>query len=325
MVLILLARPGIIIKPIFQDQVWCSELAGRMENVAEMNRLSARLINRIIENAFEEDAGHGDITSDILVPGDLVGQAYILIKEDGILAGVDIAKQTFLKADPELQIAVLIQDGARVKKGDIVMRISGNVRSLLIAERVVLNFLQRLSGIATMTSRYVEIVKDLGVEIADTRKTTPGLRILEKYAVRMGGGRNHRLDLSDAILIKDNHFAALRALGMSYSEIVAKARQGATQGIKVEAEATTVEEVREAVEAGADIIMLDNMSIEDMTRAVNLIAGRAEVEASGGFNLDNIRAAAGTGVDFISVGALTHSYKSLDISLELEVQTFKLF
>jgi len=168
-------------------------------------------------------------------------------------------------------------------------------------------------------------VHGLGVDIADTRKTTPVLRRLEKYAVKMGGGRNHRMDLSDAVLIKDNHIAALRVLGMGYKEIVIRAKSNASLEIKVEAEATTVQEAIEAVEAGANIVMLDNMTIEDMTRAVEQIAGRAEIEASGGINLNNIREVAKTGVDFISVGALTHSYKALDISLELEPQTFKLF
>jgi nicotinate-nucleotide pyrophosphorylase (carboxylating) len=275
-------------------------------------------VDPIIEAALNEDTGRGDITSEALIPCDLQGRAYMLIKEAGVVAGLEVVEKTFHKVDPSLQIQVMMRDGDRVKPGDVIMRVSGNLRSLLKAERVALNFIQRLSGIASTTARYVERVKDLGVDIADTRKTTPGLRILEKYAVRMGGGRNHRLDLSDAVLIKDNHFAALRSQGMEYLEIINRARQNVPPDIKVEAEATTVQEAGEAAEAGADIIMLDNMNNDEMVRAVDLIDGRAEVEASGGFNLDTIRAAAETGVDYISVGALTHSYKSLDISLEIE-------
>jgi nicotinate-nucleotide pyrophosphorylase (carboxylating) len=249
----------------------------------------------------------------------------MLIKEEGVIAGTIVAENVFHQIDADLKVQIQIQDGSAVKFGDIPMLITGNVRSVLKAERVALNFFQRLSGIATATSQYIAQVKDLGVDIADTRKTTPVLRVLEKYAVRMGGGRNHRMDLSDAILIKDNHIAALRALGMSYKEIVVKAKNNTSADIKVEAEARTIQEALDAVEAGVDIIMLDNMTVMEMTRAVELIAGRAEVEASGGVNLKNVRSVAETGVDFISIGALTHSFKSLDISLELEPQTFKLF
>jgi nicotinate-nucleotide pyrophosphorylase (carboxylating) len=284
------------------------------------SELLLEAVNTIIENALAEDVGRGDITSETLIPAGLQGRAYILIKEKGVLAGIEIAQKTLEKVDQALDITILIKDGTKVNPGDIAMRISGNVRSLLKAERVTLNFLQRLSGIASATARFIDLVKDLEVEIADTRKTTPGLRILEKYAVRMGGGRNHRMDLSDAVLIKDNHFAALKLMGLNYRQIVAKARQNAPEGVKVEAEATTVQEAVEAAEEGADIVMLDNMPLEEMSRAVKLINGRAEVEGSGSFNLGNIRAAAETGVDFISVGALTHSYKSLDISLEIEIQ-----
>jgi nicotinate-nucleotide pyrophosphorylase (carboxylating) len=290
-----------------------------------MDIIPLKTLDEIIEIALNEDIGRGDITTDTLIPGDLQGQANILVKEDGVLAGIKVAEKVFHKLDPTLAVEILILDGTRIKKGDIALRVSGNIRSILKAERVTLNFLQRLSGIASTTAAYVDKVKDLDIDIADTRKTTPGLRVLEKYAVRMGGGRNHRMDLSDAVLIKDNHFAALKTLGISYAEAMSKAKQSVPPHIKVEAEATTLEEVRQAIEAGVDIIMLDNMNTADMTRAVVIIAGRAEVEASGGFNLENIRTTAKTGVDFISVGALTHSYKSLDISLELQPQTFKLF
>jgi len=285
--------------------------------------LPVEIVDRIVEKALEEDTGRGDITSEILIPCNLEGSAYIMVKEDGVIAGIEVAVRVFQKIDPGLQIEPICEDGVRVKAGDIVMRIAGSIRSLLKAERVALNFLQRLSGIATTTARYVEKVSDLGVEIADTRKTTPGLRILEKYAVKLGGGRNHRMDLGDGVLIKDNHFAALRSLGMSYREIVAKARESAPPEMKVEAEATSIEEALAAVEAGADIVMLDNMDIEEMKESVRQIGGRVEIEASGNFRLESIRAAAETGVDFISVGALTHSYKSMDISMEIDTQSFR--
>ena len=281
-------------------------------------------VDKIVEIALAEDVGKGDITSEILISSDLQGRAYMLVKEKGVVAGTQVVERVFHQVDPTLSVVIQIQDGSTVKNGDVPMVMAGNVRSLLKAERVALNFLQRLSGIATVTAEYVEKTHDLFVDIADTRKTTPVLRALEKYAVRMGGGRNHRMDLYDAILIKDNHFAALRALGMNYKDIVTKARHKAPEGVIVEAEATTLQEALDAVEAGADIVMLDNMSMMEMTKAVESIAGRAEVEASGGINLKNVRSVAETGVDFISIGALTHSYKAMDISLELEPQTFKL-
>jgi nicotinate-nucleotide pyrophosphorylase (carboxylating) len=219
---------------------------------------------------------------------------------------------------------VLLQDGAKVKPGDTVAIISGRVASILKAERTALNFLQRLSGIASQTARYVARTKGLGASITDTRKTTPGLRALEKLAVRLGGGRNHRLHLGDGILIKDNHLAALRALGMSLKDIVAKARRSAPQGMPIEVEVDTAQEAMEAAEAGADIIMLDNMSPEEMRRVLSSLSGQVKTEASGGITLANVRQAAASGVNFISVGALTHSVKALDISLEFDPQAFKL-
>ena len=230
----------------------------------------------------------------------------------------------FLKVNPLLKVEVLIQDGAEVKPGDIVTTISGSVVSILKAERVALNFLQRLSGIASQTAQYVAKTQGFVVNITDTRKTTPGLRLLEKYAVRLGGGQNHRMHLGDGILIKDNHLAALHALGMSLKDIIAKAKQNAPKELKVEVEVNTVQEALDAVEAGADIIMLDNMSPDEMRRVVNLLPSQVRTEASGGITLANIRATAMAGVNIISIGALTHSPKALDISLELEPQTLKL-
>jgi len=257
------------------------------------------------------------------MPPDLLGKASILVKARGILAGGEIAKRVFLRVDPSLRVEMLIEDGAKVKPGDIAAAISGKVVSILKAERTALNFLQRLSGIASQTAQYIAKTHGLKVSITDTRKTTPGLRLLEKYAVSLGGGQNHRLHLGDGILIKDNHIAALRTLGMSLKDIVTKAKQN-SRGLKIEVEVGTAQEALEAVEGGADTIMLDNMSPHEMRRVVSLIPGQVKIEASGGVTLANVRAVAETGVNLISVGALTHSSKALDISLELEPQTLKL-
>jgi nicotinate-nucleotide pyrophosphorylase (carboxylating) len=275
-------------------------------------------VEQLIDQALAEDLGQGDVTTEALIPKAQQGRASIVAKARGILAGVEVAKQVFLKADPELKLAILIEDGAEVKPGDIVTKIEGRVASILKAERIALNFLQRLSGIASETGHYVQAVKGLPVQITDTRKTTPGLRTLEKYAVRVGGGKNHRMHLGDGILIKDNHLAALCHQGLSIKEIVTKARQKASPKLKIEVEVKTPREAVEAAEAGADIIMLDNIGLEDMRQAVQLIRGRALIEASGGITLDRVRAVAETGVDLISIGALTHSAKALDISLELD-------
>ncbi len=287
-------------------------------------RPSEEVVDNIIDLALAEDLGPGDITTEVLIPPHLQGKASILIKEDGLVAGGKIAKKVFLRVDPSLKVEVLVEDGAKVQSGDIVATISGRVASILKAERTALNFLQKLSGIASQTAKYVAKARGLTVDITDTRKTTPGLRLLEKYAVRMGGGKNHRLHLGESILIKDTHLAALRALGMSLKDIVAKAKQNAPEGITVEVEVNTAQEARDAVEAGADIIMLDNMSPEEMRHAVSSLPGQVKTEASGGITLANVRAAAEAGVNMISIGALTHSPKALDISLELEPQTLKL-
>ena len=286
--------------------------------------LSEEQLNKIADLALAEDAGHGDITSEALIPPGLSGQASVLIKEKGILAGGEVATRVFLRTDPSLTVQRLVEDGTEVESGEKVAAVSGSVISILRAERVVLNFLQRLSGIASMTAQYVARASGCRAVIFDTRKTTPGLRMLEKYAVRMGGGRNHRFHLGDGILIKDNHLAVLYHLGMSLRDIVARAKQNAPPGIKVEVEVTTIQEALDAVAAGADIIMLDNMSPEEMGQAVGMVKGRVEIEASGGITLDNVRQVAMTGVDIISIGALTHSVRALDISLEIEPETLKL-
>ncbi len=279
------------------------------------------LIDEIIERALAEDLGGGDATTDSLISGEWCGVGRIVVKEQGILAGVELAGRVFRRVDPELQVDLLLEDGTGVGPGDTVAGLAGSIAGILKGERVALNFLQRLSGIATETSRYVERVEGLPVRIMDTRKTTPGLRSLEKYAVRVGGGHNHRTSLSDGILIKDNHLAALRVRGLTMKDVVGRARQNAPQGLTVEVEVTSVPEAVEAVEAGADIVMLDNMNPVDMHDAVRAVHGRALVEASGGINLENVRGVAETGVDMISIGALTHSVRALDISLELEIRS----
>jgi nicotinate-nucleotide pyrophosphorylase (carboxylating) len=275
-------------------------------------------LNTIIDLALVEDVGKGDITSELLIPTQLQAKATFIAKDEGVLVGIDIARLVFIRIDPTVTFKVIIKDGSRLKKGDIIATVTGNARSILKAERTALNFLQRLSGIATQTAKYVAPVEDLPVRILDTRKTTPGLRLLEKYAVSMGGGQNHRFNLSDGILIKDNHLMALRNKGMTLKEIVIEAKENAPKGIKVEVEVTNLKEVDEAVSAGADIIMFDNMSSAQMKRAIKKIPATIKTEASGGITMESLRKVAETGVTYVSVGALTHSVKALDISLDFQ-------
>lgn len=274
-------------------------------------------VEELVDRALVEDLGCGDVTTEAIIPSDQSGIASIVAKVGGILAGVEVARVTFSRVDPSVKFDVTTPEGSHIQPGDIVAKVEGKVASILKAERVALNFLQRLSGIATATSDYVEAVKDFRSRIVDTRKTTPGLRILEKYAVRIGGGYNHRLHLGGGVLIKDNHLAVLRSQGLDLKDIVAMVKGKAPFTLKVEIEVRTVEEALEATEAGADIVMLDNMSPEEMRRAVEMVRGRALLEASGGITLDNVRRVAETGVDFISVGAITHSPRALDLSLEM--------
>jgi nicotinate-nucleotide pyrophosphorylase (carboxylating) len=278
------------------------------------------MLEDLIERTLDEDLAGGDITTGPLVPPHTRGKAGFIVKAPGILAGIDIARLVFAKIDPFLKFSIFIHDGNTVKPGDIVATVEGDVPGILIGERTALNFLQHLSGIATQTSLYVDAVQGLPVKILDTRKTIPGLRILEKYAVSMGGGVNHRLNLGDMVLIKDNHIAILRRQGLSVGDIVRQARNKTPQNIKIEIETTNPHEALEAAEAGADVVMLDNMGLKEMRQAVALINHRAIVEASGGVNLGTIRAIAETGVDWISVGALTHSAGALDISMKLATQ-----
>jgi nicotinate-nucleotide pyrophosphorylase (carboxylating) len=277
---------------------------------------SWKQVEQAIDRALAEDLAFGDVTTEALIPPEQQGRASIIARGEGILAGVEVAKGVFLKVDPSIQFEASVQDGAKVRKKDVVAVIEGKVASILKGERVALNFLTRLSGIASETARYVEATKGLKVRITDTRKTTPGIRLLEKYAVRIGGGKSHRQHLGDGILIKDNHLAALRSLGVELKGAIERARQRST--LKIEVEVESVEQAQVALEAGADVIMLDNMAIEDMRQVIELAQGRALIEASGGITLDNVRQVAEVGVDLISVGALTHSARSLDLNLELE-------
>jgi len=269
-------------------------------------------LEAIIEAALREDMPEGDITSESIIAATSISEAVFLAKEDGVLAGLHVARRVFERIDPSVEFSERLEDGAAFKKSDILARLKGPTVALLKGERTALNFLQRLSGIATATRRFVDAVAGTKAKILDTRKTTPGLRLLEKYAVKMGGGTNHRLSLSDMVLIKDNH---LRHVG-SVAEAVRRARAAAKPGIRIEVEAAELGQVRAALAAGADMIMLDNMLIETMREAVAIAAGRVPLEASGTVSLERVRAVAETGVDFISVGALTHSARAVDISLE---------
>ncbi len=272
-----------------------------------------RNTKKLIKQALAEDIGPGDITTEATIPTDSTSTAEMLAKQDLVPAGLDVSRGVFHYLDPGIQFTPLAKDGDRIKTGTVLSRLAGNTRVLLAGERVALNFLQHLSGIATLTAKYVEMIKGLKVEVLDTRKTLPGLRHLEKYAVRIGGGKNHRMGLFDMVLIKDNH---IRAAG-GITKAVEAAKKKAGQ-LKIEVETRSLEEAREALAAQADIIMLDNMPVEIMREAVKLIAGRALVEASGNVTLDTIRAIAETGVDFISTGSITHSAPAADISMKIK-------
>ena len=260
---------------------------------------------------LREDLGQGDLTSLLVVPEDIEGEAVILAKEGGVLAGLWVAERVFALADPRTAFAPLVAEGARVAEGTEVARVRGPLRGILAGERLALNLLQRLSGIATLTRAYVEALAGTKAQILDTRKTTPGLRALEKYAVRVGGGRNHRYGLFDGILIKENHVRAAGGVG----EAVRRAKARAPHYLKVEVEFRDLAELEEALEAGADLILLDNFPLEALREAVRRVGGRVPLEASGNMTLERAKAAAEAGVDYVSVGALTHSAKALDLSL----------
>jgi nicotinate-nucleotide pyrophosphorylase (carboxylating) len=271
-------------------------------------------IEQIIDVALGEDLGRGDRTTELVIPQSLGGTAAIIAKEAAVVCGTEIARIAFMKVDQSLQVKVNVTDGSRAKAGDPVMLIMGRVGSILKVERVALNFLSHMSGVATATAQFIEKVKGLDVKISDTRKTLPGLRLLEKYAVYAAGGQNHRPDLATGIIIKDNHLVALGARGIPIAEAIAKAKSGA-KGMKVEVEVQNLEQLKQAIEGKPDIIMLDNMPVDEIKKAVKMVPPSISLEASGGINLENVRAVAETGVDVISVGSITHSARAIDFSL----------
>jgi nicotinate-nucleotide pyrophosphorylase (carboxylating) len=272
------------------------------------------VVKAIIDAALAEDIGPGDITSQLTIPGDAVSRANISVREDGVIAGMDVARMVFEIVDPNVKFERKINDGDRIEAGQVLAIVEGRSRSLLAGERVALNLMQRLSGIATKTARFVHLVEGTSARIIDTRKTTPGLRILEKYAVRIGGGRNHRFGLHDGILIKDNHIIAAGGV----EKAVRVAKTNAPHTLKVEVEVRTLDELAEALLACADAVLLDNMGLETMRKSVEMASGKAVLEASGGVSESTVRDIAETGVDLISVGALTHSIEALDIGMDFE-------
>jgi nicotinate-nucleotide pyrophosphorylase (carboxylating) len=284
-------------------------------NNTEPLSLPQFLIAPLVEAALREDIRSGDITTSALIPPGATARARMVFRETGVVCGLDVARLTFETLDPNAGIEMPFGDGAVVELGQAVLNISGSAAAVLTAERVALNFMQRLSGVATLARHFVDAVAGTEASIVDTRKTTPGLRLLEKYAVRCGGGSNHRFALDDLILIKDNHVALCGGI----ANAVARARSYAGHAVKIEVECDTLEQVGEAVDARADIILLDNMTPEQLREAVGIIGGQAIAEASGGVNLATVRGIAQSGVNLISVGALTHSVRSLDIGLDIDL------
>nr|WP_300302902.1 carboxylating nicotinate-nucleotide diphosphorylase [Anaerosolibacter sp.] len=271
------------------------------------------MVEEIIRHALKEDMNYGDVTSDTLIPLEAMAAARMTAKEDGVIAGLAVAEMTFKTVDSTLSFVALKKDGDTVKKGDHIAEIKGSIRGILKAERLALNLIQRMSGIATLSKAYADEVEGYTTRVVDTRKTTPGLRILEKYAVKVGGCHNHRFNLSDAVMIKDNH---IKAVG-SITKAIEMVRQSIPHTMKIEVEVESLAQLQEALEAKADIIMLDNMDTDTMRDAVKITGGRAILEASGNITKERLREIAAIGIDVISVGALTHSVKSLDISLNI--------
>ena len=274
------------------------------------------LEDRLIDLSFAEDIGDGDHTTLCCIPENAIGKSRLIIKEDGILAGVEVAKRVFAKFDSSMQVDVKMGDGSKVKKCDVAMIVTGKIRSLLQTERLMLNMMQRMSGIATMTNRYVELLKGTKTHVLDTRKTTPGMRMLEKQAVKIGGGVNHRIGLFDMILLKDNHVDFSGGINNAISRCHEYLKEKGLN-LKIEIEVRSFDEIRQVMECGGvDRIMLDNFNVEDTRKAVEMIAGKYETESSGGITFDTIRSYAECGVDYVSVGALTHSVKGLDMSFK---------
>ncbi len=282
--------------------------------------LNYLVVDEIIISALKEDIGTGDVTTYSIVPEDYVGTAFLLAKEDGVLAGIRVAERVFWCLDNQIRFTVLKNDGASIKKGEVLAEVYGSGRALLTGERVALNLLQRMSGIATKTRKLVNLVAGSKTKVVDTRKTIPGLRILEKYAVTVGGGANHRIGLYDGVLIKDNHIKVAGGI----TQAVNKAKRALPHTLKIEVEVESIEGVQEALDARADVIMLDNMDINKIKQALSLINGRALVEVSGGITEEKLHNLADLGIDLISVGALTHSVKALDISMDIgEIKPIK--
>tara|TARA_Y100000590_G_scaffold470731_1_gene668924 strand:+ start:12075 stop:12941 length:867 start_codon:yes stop_codon:yes gene_type:complete len=273
-------------------------------------------INNLIEKSLSEDLFIGDITTESLIPISNIGKAIIIAKSDGILAGTDIFIEIFRKVNPNIKINKLINEAKEFYKHNIIFEISGSIASILQAERTALNFLQRISGIATTTNLFCKKIEPYKAKIIDTRKTVPGLRELDKYGVRIGGGLNHRFSLGDGILIKDTHINIMRNQGLKLRDIIKKTKMNISHNNKIEIEVETLEDLKEAIDAKVDTVMLDNMSIKDMYKAVEICQGKVLLEASGGVNLDNVKDIAKTGVDLISVGEITHSVKTVDLSLK---------
>lgn len=278
-------------------------------------KLDLSKVDELVEKAIAEDVGAGDISTDLLIPREKSARAKIMAKDYGVIAGLQVAEKVFKHLDPNLNWKARCADGDKIKRGEIIVEFEGSYRAILTGERTALNFIQRMSGIATRTSKFVKAVKEYKTEILDTRKTLPGFRMLDKYSVQVGGGTNHRVGLFDMVMLKENHIRIAGGINPAVNQI----REGLATGIKIEVETTNLNEVKEALEARADIIMLDNMSNDEMREAVQLIAGKAKVEASGSVTLARAKVIASLGVDYISVGALTHSVEALDLSQQIIV------
>jgi nicotinate-nucleotide pyrophosphorylase (carboxylating) len=313
------SRPhGSILRILLERELFAFTSVGLLAMLSTMERLSDQEVRQAVQLALAEDLGPGDVTTLAVVPESSKAKAVMRARENLVLAGLPLAQAAFRQLGPNLEIACVAEDGQLVEAGTVLLQVQGLARPILSAERVALNFVQRLSGVATLTRQFVDAIKGTRAEILDTRKTTPGWRRLEKYAVLCGGGRNHRLGLFDMVLVKDNHLAALRTEQPNPIAAALRRAREKYPNLKVEVEADTIEQMDQALAAGADLILLDNMRLEDLRLAARKCKGRAKTEASGGVSLPAVRAIAETGVDFISVGALTHSARAVDIGLDFD-------
>jgi nicotinate-nucleotide pyrophosphorylase (carboxylating) len=291
-----------------------------MEALSVYARISPLQLRRYLTAALEEDIRSGDLTSEILVPSNLQVDAYLLIKGEGVLAGVEVFREVFLLLDPTVEVRTLMGDGSQVKHGDVPVRLKGRARALLAAERTALNIMQKMSGVATATAQLVALAAPHGVRVNHIRKTTPLMRALEVYSVRVGGGTYNRVGLDDGVLIKDNHLVVARRMGLSLAEVVARCREQAPLTVKVGLEIADLAELAEAIQASPDYLVLDNMHPEDIRQAVAQVAGRIPIDVTGGVNAANLEAIASTGIQMVGVGSITHSAPSLDMSLEIELE-----